>query len=75
MDRDSSTLSGHDHLVVKHPTYKEHQLYREARVLRAMSVFLELNDAEIDDDTTQKLCKTINTRMLNIMNRTHDAAP
>jgi len=62
-----------DSLLVKHPAFQEPKAMREARVLRAMAVFLGLNDKEIDPATSVKLYKVINTRMLNVMNEVRDA--
>ena len=62
-----------DALKVKHPGYREIQVYREARVLRALQTFLALNGVELDDATEQKLHKTVNLRLLSIMNEVRDA--
>jgi len=63
-----------DALQIKHPEYHEAKVFREARVLRALRLFLEWNGKELDDTTRAKLHKTINLRLLTIMNEVRDAA-
>jgi hypothetical protein len=52
-----------------HQIRPESPEYQETRVLRAIRAFLEEHKADIDPKTLGKLEKSINTRMLNLMDK------
>ena len=62
-------------LVVQHPEIKEPQELREARVLRTLDAFLRVNGDEIDETVLAKCQKSVNVRLLTIMDELRDATP
>lgn len=46
---------------------------QEARVLRLLDTWIMVNSDKIDRKTVSKLQKTVNTRLLNIMDEVRDA--
>lgn len=57
---------------VTQPDIMENPILREARVLRIFRVMVQQNEREISQKTAKKLHKTINVRLLDIMNEVRD---
>lgn len=74
MNPDSNQTNWQVSLKVTHPTFNEPQVMREARVMRRLSAFLSINAAELDPKVLKKFEKTINVRMLALMDDVRDAA-
>ena len=62
------------HLKVSHPDIQEPQVLREARVLRMLDSWMAANESDLQDKTAQKIRKTINVRLLTIMDEVRDDA-
>lgn len=61
-------------LKVSHPAFNEPKAMREARVVRTLDAFLQENEDELDEKFVAKLRKSINVRMLAIMDEVRDAS-